>query len=156
MREITTEENKKIYVFQNLLPKDICSQWLEKMNTLMYTLDVDEAFSTEIFTTVKNYLGDFPIPNLMHRHEVTVGRRLLPHSEHYDNLYGNEKWKLLCYLNEVRDGGTDFKSGSEWISVEPGEGTVILFDITLFHRGSPKAERKQKFTVGIRLQPEQF
>lgn len=148
----TTTDGRKIYVFPNLLPKDICLKWTERLLTLPQLITRDEDFARDIYETIKGLVGEFPIRISGHRSEVTIGKRGVPHTEHFDTIYGDEKWKLLCYLNDVENGGTDFKNGTEWISIRSGLGTVVLFDITLFHRGSPQAEPKTKYTVGIRLQ----
>jgi hypothetical protein len=151
METYTTVDNKKIYVFPNLLSKDICSNWIQKLQTYEVAIPVDKDFSSEIFNTVKESIGEFPFPVSTHRYEITIGARGNSVLEHYDNRYGNEKWKIVCYLNDVQNGGTDFKNGSDWLSVHCTIGTVVLFDISLLHRGCPLQESKMKYTVGIRL-----
>lgn len=151
METYTTIDNKKIYVFPNLLSKDICLNWIEKMKAYTTTIVVDQEFSTEIFETVKSLIPTLPISISTHRHEVTLSARGVYQLEHFDKVFSNEKWKVVCYLNEVENGGTDFKNGSEWLSINSHMGSVVIFDISLFHRGCPKQESKTKYTVGIRL-----
>lgn len=152
MKELTLEGTKKIYIFEKLLPEDICLNWIEKCIDIDETRGKNESFSEEIFTTIQSRLGEFPVPIQGYRPEVTIGKRKIGLGEHYDQVLGKEKWKLFCYLNDVKGGGTDFRDGAKWISIEPSMGTVVLFDMKLFHRGSLQQEPTVKYTVGIRLE----
>ena len=151
MRELTLD-GKKIYIYEKLLPEEICLKWIEKIKHIDDTRGQNIVFSQEIFTTIQNLIGEFPMPVQGFRPEVTIGKKMIGIGEHYDQVLGNEKWKLFCYLNDVKGGGTDFRDGTQWISIEPSVGTVVLFDMKLFHRGSLQQEPIAKYTIGIRLE----
>jgi hypothetical protein len=154
MREICISETTKIYIFEKALSEDICYQWIRRIETMNESRGPNLEFAKEIFETVQKNIGEFPIQVTGYRPEVTIGKKYTSIAAHYDPCLGNETWKVLCYLNDVSKGGTDFFDGSSWIEVNASAGTVVLFDISLFHRGQQGQEEKQKFTVGIRLETE--
>lgn len=152
MKLYVTHDQKEIYVFQNIIPKDICNKWIEDIEKSDIILNNNQSLSLEVYNTLKDLLGGtFPVKESGCRSEVNLAKRGVPIRPHFDDVFGGEKWKVLCYLNNVEGGGTDFKDGENWISIEPGEGHLIIFDIGIFHRGSLQQECKKKYTIGIRL-----
>lgn len=151
MKQVTVGE-KKVYVYEKILPENICREWIERINNLTSARGSNSEFADEIFQTIQKLIGTFPVTITKNRPEVTHSTRAIPIGEHYDEKIGNETWKVICYLNEVKNGGTEFYSGTEWINVEGNLGTVVLFDISLLHRGQRNQERKAKYSVGVRLE----
>jgi hypothetical protein len=58
---------------------------------------------------------------------------------------------MLKGVNDVKNGGTQFENGNEWINIENKQGTVVIFDMNIKHKGNPAMENKNKYILGIRL-----
>ncbi len=74
-------------------------------------------------------------------------------------LYYNEvlkektQWTLLVYLNTLENEGATVFYDDKWCITEtiyPKEGTAILFDINLWHKGEPIFKNK-KFWIGCEI-----
>lgn len=151
MNEYTTVEGFKIYVFVNAIPDDICESWIPRFkkdndNFVGYNREL----SSEIYTMLKKHI-QFPFPVLDHQGSTSFVRLKKAIYPHFDVVYGAETHKVVFYLNEVENGGTEFKSGSDWILIEAHKGTVVIFDMRIYHRGQQTQEEKVKYVMGIRL-----
>lgn len=153
MLEYTISDGKKIYVFEKLLSEDICDQWIQEVEKveLVTSICKNQSLADRIFKTIQEKIGVYPISANRAGPEVTIAKRGVPIQAHYDPVINGEKYKVLCFLNEVEYGGTEFQDGDSWILVKPGRGHVIIFDIGLYHRGDLRQEIKAKYTIGIRL-----
>ena len=151
MREITLQNNKKIYIFENVLSKDICLKWVEEVDAMKQHIEENKRLADEVFQTVGEAIGGYPFSTKGPRVEVNLAKRGTGIHPHFDIIYGGEKWRVLCYLNEISNGGTDFQDGKEWFHINASMGTVLIFDISLYHRGALNQENKKKYTIGIRL-----
>ena len=151
MREYTSAEGYKIYVFENAIPKDVCEEWIPRFRkeTANY-VGSQPVISKEVFELLKKYVS-IPFPVLAEPGWVSFVRLDQPIYVHYDQIYANETHKVAFYLNEVEHGGTDFASGDDWLTVEAHEGTVVIFDIRLKHRGQQYDGKKVKYIMGLRL-----
>lgn len=151
MLEYTTAEGYKIYVFANAIPKDICQSWIPRFRkeTNNY-VGYDYRISTELYSLLTRYIH-IPFPVKGHQGSVSFVRLNVPIYEHYDQVYGDETHKVVFYLNEVANGGTEFRSGKDWFTVEAHEGTVVIFDIRIQHRGQQGQDAQTKYVMGMRL-----
>lgn len=154
MREYTTQEGYKIYAFANAIPKDICEKWMQRYqegeNNAVYD---NKEISDELFTLLNKSIK-MPFALKEYQSHVSFVRLDTPIYTHYDSIYGKETHKVVFYLNEVEHGGTEFRSGDDWILVEAHEGTIVIFDIRIQHRGEQEQAKKVKYIMGMRLVEE--
>jgi len=83
-----------------------------------------------------------------------LSRNKTPIKEHYDRIKEDETYKVLIYLNNVSNGGTYFcknKENDEWVYTNNKQGTVVIFDMKLLHKGDPEMGDIVKYALGIRL-----
>jgi hypothetical protein len=154
-----TTQFGNIYVYERLIPADICKAWMDfprpDPTKPMQKVLVDPAKAKDIFEIIGSYMNVWPDGISEYSEDVTYSRDKKPIPEHVDMKRHNERYKLLIYLNDVGNGGTLFKkekgAANAWISVENQQGSVVLFDMRIPHKGNPAMETKTKFTIGIRL-----
>lgn len=151
MQEYTTVEGYKIYVFANAIPKDICEQWIPRFRkeTNNY-VSLHPNISEELYELLKKCIT-IPFPVKKHQGHVSFVRLDTPIYKHFDQVYDNETHKVVFYLNEVEHGGTEFVNGKDWIVVEAHQGTIVIFDIRIEHRGQQYEGKKVKYVMGMRL-----
>lgn len=154
MKIYTNYQGYNIYVFENAIPKDICEQWIlrfpkNKDNFVGYKKDTSE----EIYALLLKYVN-IPFPVKEQPGYVTFVRLDHPIYEHIDTAYAHETHKVAFYLNEVEHGGTEFIDSDGWLSVDAHQGTVIIFDIRLKHKGQPYKEKQVKYVMGLRLKED--
>lgn len=140
-----------IYVFKNVVPSYICDEFIKYIDskTLGNTFITDNKFSKSILTILKDCI-DFPF-NVDVLNKITLSKSKSAIGEHFDKRFDNEKYKLFVYLNDVKNGGTYFKDGNEWIYVENSKGSIVIFDMHISHKGDEKQEDIYKYLIGIRL-----
>jgi hypothetical protein len=140
MLEYITAEGYKIYVFDNAIPKDICEHWIPRFrkDTDNY-VGYNRPLSEELYMLLTKYI-QIPFPVKDHQGHVSFVRLNKPIYTHFDQVYGKETHKVVFYLNEVNHGGTDFRNG-----------TIVIFDIRLEHKGQSDQEQKVKYIMGCRL-----
>jgi hypothetical protein len=151
MKVYTTLKNETIYVYPNIIPKDICETWIPLAHREISIYQKDQRLANEIFETVKTYIGDYPFSTKGPRDHIVFGKRGAPIPEHVDDMSHGEMYKVLIYLNDVKNGGTWFRDGDSYVEVEAGAGSVVIFDMRLYHKGNPNQEPTIKYTVAIRL-----
>lgn len=151
MQVYTTVDGYKIYVFANAIPKDICEQWIPRFRkeTDNY-VGYNRVISEELYTLLRTYVH-VPFPVKDHQGCVSFVRLNKPIYTHFDQIYGDETHKVVFYLNEVAHGGTEFVDGKGWLTIEAHQGTVVIFDIRLQHRGQQGQDEKVKYIMGLRL-----
>jgi hypothetical protein len=151
MLEFTTAEGYKIYIFDNAIPKDICEAWIPRFRkeTNNY-VGSNPRLSQEIHTLLNTYVH-VPFPVKDHQGHVSFVCLDTPIYKHFDQIYGEETHKVVFYLNEVQNGGTEFVSGNDWITVEAHQGTVVIFDIRIEHKGQRDQSKEKKYVMGMRL-----
>lgn len=85
---------------------------------------------------------------------LTFSRDTRPAPPHLDHGYQDARFKLLVYLNEVGDGsaGTKFYSrhGEATVETRCEAGTVVLFDLGIWHAGMQQPPGWAKITLGMR------
>lgn len=151
MQEYTTQEGYKIYVFANAIPKDVCESWIPRFPTDSHNcLRPNPSVSEELYGLLRQYVNT-PFPTKGHQGHVSFARLNTPVSSHYDGILENETHKVVFYLNEVANGGTEFKSGNDWLLIEAHQGTVVIFDMRLYHRGQQTKGDGVKYIMGFRL-----
>lgn len=86
-------------------------------------------------------------PELRWLNDVTLTRIDAPRARgwHLDQPRG-ARWKLCMYLDNVIDGGTDFRE----ITPACPQGTIVLFDVALEHRSAADGFAGWKRVVGLR------
>jgi hypothetical protein len=151
MIQYTTKKNEIIYVYPSCIPKDICDKWIHVAQKEVSMYQYDQDVANEIFQTVKSYIGEYPFSTKGPRDKIVFGKRGVPIPEHVDDMSHGETYKVLIYLNDVQNGGTWFRDGDSYIEVEAGAGSVVIFDMRIYHKGNPNQEPKIKYTAGIRL-----
>lgn len=85
--------------------------------------------------------------------EVTITSSFSPIQKHLDKQMYDEKYKVLIYLNDVKNGGTIFFTKQGELLIENKRNRLVIFDISLEHMGQ-KFEfdaTKKKLAIGFRL-----
>ena len=83
--------------------------------------------------------------------KVTITNSTKPVIRHVDVKYKNEKYKLLIYLNNIKNGGTIFYKEKEKFLVENRQNRLVLFDISLPHESQHFISNTKKIAIGFRL-----
>lgn len=84
-------------------------------------------------------------------HHVTITANRTPIGRHRDEIYGDEKYKILIYLNNVPNGGTIFYlPDGETRLLENKQNRLAVFDIGLQHQSQPFARGQVKYIIGFR------
>jgi hypothetical protein len=84
--------------------------------------------------------------------QVTLTHSRKPVSKHTDSKFGDEKFKILIYLNTIRNGGTIFfMSDNEIRSVNNKENRLVVFDMMIPHESEKFTEGQRKMAIGFRL-----
>lgn len=156
MKEYTTPLGRKIYVFEKVIPKDIC----EKL--IVYTKNYnagkilkDNTIPKELFEIYQTYCNPSPIEFIGYADNYTAGSDTTPIGLHVDAHYQNlGTWKVFFYLNDVPNGGTIFREGGQDVLIENSQGSVVVFDIYIPHLGDPKQPNIPKYTIGFRPVPK--
>jgi hypothetical protein len=142
-----------IYIYESVVPIYICDELIkyidEKTEGNVFIDDEDK--SKNIITILKDCLNfPFKLKNALSK--LTLIKSMKPIPIHQDKVYENEKYKLVIYLNDVKNGGTYFqKNNKEFIYVENKVGSVVIFDMNIPHYGNKKQENKLKYLIGLRL-----
>lgn len=86
---------------------------------------------------------------------VTVTNSKKPLGKHKDSKMGGEKYKMLIYLNEIKNGGTIFYNHDEGGKKELIENKVnrmVLFDMDIEHESEKFSEDSiRKKAIGFRI-----
>jgi hypothetical protein len=85
--------------------------------------------------------------------DVTISNSSKPVSLHRDQSRNAAKHKILIYLNEVKNGGTFFYINEEEHLVENKPNRLIIFDISLYHKGQ-NFQDNRKISIGFRILDE--
>lgn len=153
MKEYTTPLGRKIYVFENAFPKEVCESLMKHFPKGNYTGKIVESKTVpnELLELYKTYCRDSPIEIVSADTRYTIGASYEPIWLHTDNYYESaDKWKIFVYLNDVKNGGTIFREGGKDILIKNGQGSVVLFDIKIPHLGQFSNSRVPKYTIGFR------
>jgi hypothetical protein len=151
MLEFTTSCNKKIYVFEEIIPKHVCEQIKSKFPPgIKQKIWRDEEWAEEISQIVKKYVSNLPIVYEKVAPYVTISASEKPINKHIDFKVPNTAWKIFIYLNEVENGETIFFDGDKEIPIPNKQGSLVLFDLLLPHKGNPLQSSVKKYIAGIR------
>lgn len=89
---------------------------------------------------------------------VTVTNSKKPLGRHKDSKMGGEKYKVLIYLNEIKNGGTIFYNNNEGGGKELIENKVnrmVLFDMNIEHESEKFSNNDviiiRKKAIGFRI-----
>jgi len=151
MKEYTTQLGHKIYLFENVIPTDICEKLISEMpkKGIAYMNDKGPLpkYLYELYTT---YCNPSPVKFVGYVQMLSCGASDIPIGIHSDPITSNlDNWKVFIYLNNVVNGGTIFREGGEDVLIENSEGSVVLFDIRIPHLGNPN-QQGMKYTIGFR------
>ena len=84
--------------------------------------------------------------------EVTITNSNKPISMHKDKKLNDSKWKILIYLNDIKNGGTIFIIDDKPCLVENKKNKLVMFDIELYHKSEKflAQDKKNKLCIGFR------
>ena len=90
---------------------------------------------------------------------VTVTNSKKPLGKHKDSKMGGEKYKVLIYLNEIKNGGTIFynnlEGGGKKELIENKVNRMVLFDMDIEHESEKFSEDNdiiiKKKAIGFRI-----
>lgn len=152
MKEYTTQFGRKIYVFENVIPKDICEQLILKIPKHgVGNFDNDHVLPKYLYELYSTHCVPSPIKfsGFVPKLSCGASREFIPlHVDQNASLF--DEWKVLFYLNTVVNGGTIFREGGQDIVIENSQGSVVLFDIRIPHLGNPSQSNEIKYTMGFR------
>lgn len=82
---------------------------------------------------------------------VTITANRHPLGRHRDEQFGDEKFKILIYLNTIKDGGTKFylPDGNTQL-LENRRNRLAIFDIQLEHESQKFSPGQVKYIIGFR------
>nr|QBK88155.1 MAG: 2OG-Fe(II) oxygenase superfamily protein [Marseillevirus LCMAC202] len=94
------------------------------------------------------FIGVNPIiPWAMYKAGEEFGRHQDTPVKHKE---GEDKMTCLIYLNDDFEGGQTFIEDTDEYPIEPKQGTALIFDIDLWHRGH-QVESGKKYWVGFEM-----
>ena len=141
-----------IYIYPNLLSDLECKELENIVNRMGRTKfigncrDLEEILQSKVIPKIPLKIKSCGI--------VSMNIDPRPVCFHVDSILGEETHKLLVYLNVLSDGGgTEFctQDGEEFCKVKGKMGTVVIFDMKLFHRGEKFPVGEIKKTCGLRV-----
>lgn len=95
----------------------------------------DESITSWIWKRYNDILNEYNISCIDEYVTVTYDKKPVgTHKDKIMNTANNEKYKLIIYLNNVKDGGTIFHVGDKKYLVENKVNRLVIFDINLYHR----------------------
>ena len=153
---------KNVIVVENFLSEEECAYYRKIIDDgyKKQSLQLIAKREDIVNKFVVDHLDDLRMINLngdttkgVHN-DVTLSRSSKALPRHKDKVIRkDDKWKLLIYLNDVKEGGgtifyEDMKT-KEGFKVHNKIGSAVFFDISLPHAGERISE--QKYTIGFRL-----
>jgi hypothetical protein len=152
MQEYTTPLGRKIYVFESVIPSDVCQQLIQTIpgSGIAKYLNHDVIPKT-LYNLYNTYCTPSPIKFVDYTNKYTYGSSVTPIPYHTDpHDIKTQQWKVLLYLNSLPNAGTIFREGGQEITTECSEGTVVVFDTVIPHLGNPRQSLSDtKYTIGF-------
>lgn len=161
-----------IYVLPNFLSKDDCTSYIQAIEAPQKHTPftdsgaftnhkyIDQVLADTFFTKLKTYTlpETFLRPNnLIMTGFYKPGDSFGLHTDtglFYDQKAKEKsRWTLLIYLNTVEGEGATVFFDDEWKEskrVYPKEGTAVLFDIDLWHKGEELLTQR-KYWIGCEI-----
>ena len=108
-----------------------------------------DKYSNKFNNINPNWIGLYP--------EVTITNSNRPISPHYDEKKYDENYKVLIYLNDVKNGGTVFYVDNKEVIIENKKNKLVIFNISLLHKGQDFLvegqinKKVKKLAIGFRL-----
>lgn len=148
-----------IYIYEKALPKYICEDIISQMDKILVSSPMnynrgDFIENNKLKLYMKTLINDsikIPFENVDFCNRLTLMKSNKAIVPHRDKVYEGENYKVLIYLNDVKNGGTYFKNEKDWFYTENSAGTIVIFDMNIEHKGDPLQEKIRKYTFGLRL-----
>lgn len=160
-----------VHELENFLPAAECTRYIEQIDgaeTCVPFTDTGKFLNNkwtdaELAQVFYEKLKTYGISGFLRPNTVIMSGKYVPgdsFSLHTDTgLYYNKdageksRWTLLIYLNDDFDGGETVFYDDNWRvtkSITPKKGHAVLFDIDLWHKGSP-VTRGAKYWIGCEI-----
>lgn len=154
---------KDVIIVENFLTEDECLYFRgitdacfkrSGLQIIVKRPDITEKFFNEHHEAFSKVILDGGRTKGLHD-DVTFAKSTRAIPKHIDkNIREEDKWKLLIYLNDIKDGGgTIFYENSndkEGFKVANKMGSAVFFNIALPHRGEA-LNGQLKYSIGFRL-----
>lgn len=153
---------KDVIVVENFLSEDECAYYRKIIDDgyKKQSLQLIAKREDIVNKFIADHLDDLRMIDLSGvttkgvHNDVTLSRSSKAIPRHKDKVIRkDDKWKLLIYLNDIKDGGGtifyETMKTKEGFKVNNKMGSAVFFDITLPHAGERISE--MKYTIGFRL-----
>lgn len=132
-----------------LTPEDLISYTDYVKSKDNQAILVDENMAESFWNKYKEKLAPLGITSLENR--ITVSHLNHAVGIHKDERFGKETHKILIYLNDVENGGTVFfmRDRKEFV-LENRKNRLVLFNLSLEHKGQYFKTKQTKYTIGFR------
>lgn len=162
--KVHTIANKRVVLIPDVLTPTECAHYrhvidkrFSKQQSGVQGVYLDAEVAWEAWQTLRTRLPPDLVANPFSDY-VSYTRRNYTVAKHLDLVHSpGERYKLAIYLNTLPDdtGGTTFfttKDAREPALIVPNKmGSVILFDLDLYHAGVKHHYKHIKYMIGFRL-----